>query len=400
MGQKQILAAGIALLAVLTLFYFRRKPGAPAAPSSGVPALAKKWEFATGGKISSALALADDGTVYAASEDGSIYALDESGITQWKAYVGATRSAPAIGADGAIYISNNNGRVFALNHSGVVRWSSTVYGGNTLGENGAALGRDYLYFPSRGDLVALRLTNGQTDWSSRWGGEQRGSVTLLPDGTILSPGRGRLNALNSRGEMIWQYPPLSSEAVTRNGGYPPPGDFFVGSGIAFDNNRTLYAAVARSRMVAMGLDGTLKWEVNTNGNELSRATPVISADGTIIFGSSAGTLYAVDSLGTTKWTLSLQSPLRATPVLAQDGTIFVLDGRDLSAVSSDGHLLSKVEIGPGGESSPTLAPDGTVYVATYDGKVIAFAGGHGGLMNSPWPKYQADLSNSGNPRSF
>jgi hypothetical protein len=60
----------------------------------------------------------------------------------------------------------------------------------------------------------------------------------------------------------------------------------------------------------------------------------------------------------------------------------------------------QVIIGSGGQSSPTLAPDGTVYMATYDAKVIAYTGGHGGLMNSPWPKYQADLANTGAAHSF
>ena len=73
-----------------------------------------------------------------------------------------------------------------------------------------------------------------------------------------------------------------------------------------------------------------------------------------------------------------------------------MNGRYLSGISPEGKLLSQVIIGTGAQSSPTLGPDGTVYVATYDGKVIAYMGGRGGLMNSPWPKYQADLANSWN----
>jgi hypothetical protein len=32
--------------------------------------------------------------------------------------------------------------------------------------------------------------------------------------------------------------------------------------------------------------------------------------------------------------------------------------------------------------------------------VIGYTGGHGGRMNSPWPKYQADLANTGVAHSF
>jgi hypothetical protein len=59
-----------------------------------------------------------------------------------------------------------------------------------------------------------------------------------------------------------------------------------------------------------------------------------------------------------------------------------------------------VIIGSGARSSPTPAPDGTVYMATYDAKVIAYTGGHGGIMNSLWPKYQADVADTGAARPF
>lgn len=401
MDQKKLRAIMLGLVVASLLFFLWRKPSASKIPPPHViPSIEKKWEFTAGGKIFGALALADDGTLYAAAEDGFVYALDGSGTQQWKTYVGPTRSAPSLGADGAIYIANNNGWVMALNHSGTVRWTAEVYQGNTWGENGSAVGRDYLYVPSRGDLCAVRLSNGQVDWQSRWGGEQWGAVTLLPDGTTLSPGRGRLSGIDGRGEVAWQYPALTDEATRNNGGYPPPGNFFVTTGIAVDSSRTLYAGIGREKFVAMAPDGSPKWELKTVAMEMNRATPVISADGTIFFAGADARLYALDSLGITKWSLALDGPILATPVLAEDGTIFVVHGRFLSAISSDGKVLAQVIIGSGAQSSPTIAPDGTVYVATYDAKVIAYTGGRGGLMNSPWPKYQADLANTGAAHSF
>jgi outer membrane protein assembly factor BamB len=146
------------------------------------------------------------------------------------------------------------------------------------------------------------------------------------------------------------------------------------------------------------MDGTTKWELKANALEVNRATPVISADGTIFFAGTSGFLYAVNEFGITKWSLSVTSAIYSTPVLAQDGSIFLVSGLYLCAISPDGRLVSKSDLKSSVESSPTLAPDGTVIVATNDGRVLAFAGGHGALMNSPWPKYQADLANSGNAR--
>jgi len=59
-----------------------------------------------------------------------------------------------------------------------------------------------------------------------------------------------------------------------------------------------------------------------------------------------------------------------------------------------------VDIAGGLESSPTLGPDGTIYVASRAGKILALAGTHGALMNSPWPKFQADLANTGRAPRF
>lgn len=399
MKKNEILVAAIIVLGAAIFFFSFRRPAASsssAATGRQVPALAKKWEFAASGTISGALALADDGTIYAASMDGFLYALDPSGRLQWKTHIGPSMSSPAVGEDGTIYVTNNSGWIFAINHSGGVSWRTQGSPDGTWSQNAGALSHDYLYIPTRSSLAAVRLTNGQIDWESHWGGDQWGSVTLLPDGTLLSPGRGRLSALDARGEVAWQLPSLSPEATAQNGGYPPPGDFSVVSGIAVDTNRTLYAGVSRCCVAAIGMDGLIKWEVKASG-ALNFSTPLVSADGTIIFGGGDGNLHAVNPFGITKWTLSMQYPIRPTPVLAQDGSIFVLNSRFLSLVSADGHLLTRVDIGSAGESSPTLAPDGTIITANSEGRVMAFAGGHGGLMNSPWPKYQADVSNSGNP---
>jgi outer membrane protein assembly factor BamB len=46
-------------------------------------------------------------------------------------------------------------------------------------------------------------------------------------------------------------------------------------------------------------------------------------------------------------------------------------------------------------TSPTLAPDGTLYIATSDNTLYAVQTTSKGLLNSAWPKYQRDLWNSG-----
>jgi outer membrane protein assembly factor BamB len=62
-----------------------------AARVTGAP-IPEKWQFTKAGPISAALALDDDGVVFAASQDGFLYAVDAAGNLQWKFSAGADAS--------------------------------------------------------------------------------------------------------------------------------------------------------------------------------------------------------------------------------------------------------------------------------------------------------------------
>ncbi|HLW52826.1 MAG TPA: PQQ-binding-like beta-propeller repeat protein [Candidatus Angelobacter sp.] len=129
----------------------------------------------------------------------------------------------------------------------------------------------------------------------------------------------------------------------------------------------------------------------------------------------------MSSDGRKRWVLNTKAAIVAT-MLAEDGTVYVLNVEALIAVSPEGKLLTKnaipeilepprtqviatslkerrvltkIPFDTSVSPSPTLAPDGTIYVGSHGGKIVALAGTHGGLMNSPWPKFQGDLANSG-----
>src|SRR5437016_183931 len=76
------------------------------------------------------------------------------------------------------------------------------------------------------------------------------------------------------------------------------------------------------------------WEFVT-GNE-ANGSPAIGVDGTIYFGSSDGSLYAVHSNGTTYWSYPTGGGVISAPALASDETVYVgsLDGW-LYAVQAD-----------------------------------------------------------------
>jgi outer membrane protein assembly factor BamB len=369
------------------------------------PPIPEKWKFTKAGPISAALALGDDGVVYAASEDGFLYAVDAAGNLQWKFSAGPMRVAPVLGADGTIYVTNADQSIFAVNHDGTQQWvaGGGPYADKGMGSVAAAIDQTYLYTPWRGQLHAVRLTYGTFGWPAGYGFQRGGSVTKLANGLVVYTDAGRLTAVDSTGRTQWQYPvmnpPLTVDMITKNGGHVPMGNFWLDSAMAVGDEGTLYFCAVDSRMIALSGDGQLLWEFKTKNHSVNQAAPVIAADRTIYFASGDGTVYALYPGGKLRWAFDAAGgPFAATPVVAEDGTIYAANDGGVYAISSEGKLLAQAVVSGGVVASPTLGSDGTVYVAGRGGTIVAFAGGHGGLQNSAWPKFQAGPANSGRAR--
>jgi FOG: WD40-like repeat len=396
-------AVAAILIAGLVVWYELSGTKSVVPEQSAIP---EKWHFKATGRITGALALADDGTLYATSEDGFLYALDPTGKLQWKFQVGPTVGGPAVGADGSIYVSNAKQEIYAIDHSGNKLWMAGggPYADQNTGNTAAAIDSNYLYAFWRGLLRAVRLRDGYFQWPAGMGFKNYASVSILPNGLVVYPGVGRVDAVGSEGKTVWEYPepnpPITVDLLLANNGRPPRGNFWLESGIAVSPDGTMYAGAANSTMVAISPEGVFLWDFKSKPGSVNRATPLISIDGTIYFAAGDGGLYALNADGTQKWAVEIRAPIIATPMLAVDGTIYVATGAALVAVSSEGKILAQVPLDQEADSFPTLGPDGTIYVASLSGKIMALAGTHGALMNSSWPKFQADLANSGRAKPF
>jgi outer membrane protein assembly factor BamB len=129
-----------------------------------------------------------------------------------------------------------------------------------------------------------------------------------------------------------------------------------------------------------------RWSFHPPGASSWHATPALAADGTVYIGFSsdsgtpeaAGRLYALQAPPTgieplVLWSVDL-GPGRQTssPTIGPDGTIYVVAGLGrLSAISPEGDVKWTVQTGPVLKSSPALGPDGTVYVPSMNGKLYA-----------------------------
>ena len=393
---KSVLIVGSLLIAAVVVAYFFR-PGASGtrAPGAASTKIEPKWTYETHEQISAALALADNGTIYAAGQIGYLYALNPDGTLAWKFRTGPVQDSPVLGPDGAIYVTTTAGSVFAINANGTQRWKGTIDKVVNYNQSGGAIDRISYYTPGRHGLTAVSLDSGEKRWETAIPFAQNGSPAILQNGVIFYPGHGRLNSIDTAGDPQWSFPNLSAEAIDRNGGWPPPGDAYFNSGIALGPDGTIYGATGNARFVALGQDQKMKWEFKTHYN--NHAAPVVATDGTVYCGGGDGILYAFDLMGNKKWELTMQGALDASPVLAEDGTIYAV-ATEFAAISPDGKKLWSFRTNSAVTSSPTIAPDGTVYFATYPGVIMAVPGTGGGLMPSTWPKYQHDPHNSGSAR--
>jgi outer membrane protein assembly factor BamB len=108
--------------------------------------------------------------------------------------------------------------------------------------------------------------------------------------------------------------------------------------------------------------------------EVLYASPVIAADGTI-YAATEHALHAVSSSGIEKWSLPIQYPAAEppSPAIGPDGTVYVSSGLALEAIHPDGTQKWAVQFPSGVLSSPTIIADGTIYVATSDGGLVALS---------------------------
>ncbi len=100
---------------------------------------------------------------------------------------------------------------------------------------------------------------------------------------------------------------------------------------------------------------TVDWTYFTDGYWV--LSPVIDADGTIYIGSDDGNLYALNPDGTKKWEFTTG--------------VSVFD-----------------------YSSPAIGTDGTINTSLNNGYIYAIYGS-GTLADTPWPKFQNNLKNTG-----
>ncbi|HEC76997.1 MAG TPA: hypothetical protein ENI33_07060, partial [Thermoplasmatales archaeon] len=219
------------------------------------------------------------------------------------------------------------------------------------------------------------LPNGTLKWKFETEGYVSSTPAIYNNTIYFTDMYGYLYALDFDGNLKWifdlKYKSLCNPSVDKNG--------------------VIYCSTALpgrvNRIYAVYPNGTLKWEwISPFGGGNGGTHGFAITNDTIYFSTYEGILYALDFDGNVKWYADLStsytpSPYSNLPAVGKDGTIWITCNRYdrgtgplhayLYAFTPDGEKKYEIKLvssepyyhhWPG---SPSIAKDGTVYVATF-----------------------------------
>ncbi len=295
-----------------------------------------RWNVSVVTEIVSAVALAEDGTLYFGDSTPFLHAYQSDGSVRWETRLeDRIASSPAVGPDGAIYVGCVDGRVYCVNPSGSVRWAFLT------------------------------------------GGTVSSSPALGADGTVyIGSNDHKLYALKPDGTKRWEF-------TTGQ---------FLNTSPALGADGTIYFGGVDGKLYALKPDGKVRWSVNPG---LGMGSPALGADGTI-YVPQGFSLAAYSAQGAFKWAYPLGGRIYSGPAVAADGTAYLgAESGRFAAVKANGDVAW--EFVPGTvflESSPLVGPDGTVYIGSGDGYLTALRGS-GPPAASSWPMFRRQADRGG-----
>jgi outer membrane protein assembly factor BamB len=143
------------------------------------------------------------------------------------------------------------------------------------------------------------------------------------------------------------------------------------------DERTLYVGTLAGSLVALAReDGKQRWTAPLGDRVYS--TPLVLDDGTVYAGSDAKKLTALSAEGAVLWRLELGGEADSGAVLAKDGSVVLAAGSSVYAVRRGGDVAWRYTARSKVFTSPAITEDGLVIVGSQDHHVHAI--GPGGAL--------------------
>jgi len=131
---------------------------------------------------------------------------------------------------------------------------------------------------------------------------------------------------------------------------------------------TVYVGTDAGRLVAVSLEGKVKWSLRTEGD--ADTAPVVAADGSVVFAADR-MVYSVTPLGYVKWRFAAKRKIFTAPAIGDHGRIFFgSQDHHAYALAPEGRLVWRVDLGADVDGAPAVADDGSVFMGTDGDEVV------------------------------
>ncbi|HEU4730915.1 MAG TPA: PQQ-binding-like beta-propeller repeat protein [Kofleriaceae bacterium] len=290
---------------------------------------AVRWRKQLGAVVSTPIV--SGGVLLVGTADGTLLALDaQTGNEKWRYQSRGPIEQPPVPAGDLIVFANEADQVVAVDAlNGKFKWqykSETPEEYTLRGHAGVAIDNDLIYTGfANGILVALRKDTGSVAWSTSLRGEAErfmdvdATPLVVGDRVYASSSSGGVYALDKTTGLIrWRVPfwDVAQPSSTGNVG-----------GMATDG-KTLYVSVADLGTYAIDLAGNVVWRVGAkDGGE--PAAPVVWNELLVYSLAHDGVFIADRRTGETLEYFDPGEGVSATPTVTPDGRMFVMSNRGI-----------------------------------------------------------------------
>ncbi len=168
-------------------------------------------------------------------------------------------------------------------------------------------------------------------------------------------------------DLRWVFPPVSKTPRMKMGRIVSP---------PILGRNALYITTLDGKLHAIGFHGKRLWTFKdpSNPNDLIVSSPTVTPEGNIFFGTKNLFLYGVSPSGKARWKDLVRGSVTTTPMTLNQAVYVPLSSRGvLQVFSNQGTRKWSYTIEGGGDEqrlmTPIPAPNGTIYLASQDGKL-------------------------------
>ncbi len=379
-------------------------------------------QLAVGAGIYSSVAVDSSGAVYVGTENNQLLALNPDLSAKWSfAATDWIDASPVIGRDGELYTVSYDGYVYCLEPSGKLRWS---YNSGGLFVASPVLHQNGQLIVASADGLILALTDLDKSapapaWFYAVTGEIDASPAVGSDGTLYvaykntsnNVERAALLAINcdpsAASRVLWEYTDTPAQEADKSRFLSSPaigsdGSLYIGLGRTLATSTT--ETLDGGSLLAIASNGSLKWSVPVN--DKADAPPAIAQNGTIYFASRDGYLYAISPIGNTLWSLFVGDVFYSGPVVAEDGVVILASyagfgNSTLNGIrpnnGNTGATIEWIATIPGFvDATPSIGATGALYVGSLSGVLYQLNTGSA-LAKSDWPRFRHNERQRANP---